>query len=258
VFTVDKTPQMLAAVRNFTEDYPDEKAAIIVTAEITVLGTVDMWVIFLFYDGPTPPPGVFDLFTDIGPITNDCKTRSYYDLLSHNNFGVIKGSIYTISTETMPLPDASAGAEVLGAIHDHWRSTTQSVLGVTGIVGSIAYQPMPKSVARIAKARGGDMIDLDDSVDRIILEFNYSYSLAIDDAKIDQATQTLYGGMHGLIDKYTASGQLPEAYLPLFMNDAYFRQDYFGRLRTRDFARRVRDQYDPEGFFATRTGGWKI
>jgi hypothetical protein len=31
-------------VRNFTEDYTDEKAAIIMTAELTAFGAVDMWI----------------------------------------------------------------------------------------------------------------------------------------------------------------------------------------------------------------------
>ena len=33
IFSGDKSPQMLAAVRNFTENYTDEKAGIIMTAE---------------------------------------------------------------------------------------------------------------------------------------------------------------------------------------------------------------------------------
>lgn len=214
----------------------------------------------LFYDGPTPPAGLFDIFTDIGPFTNNCKTRSYYDLLTYNDFAVVKGSIYTIATETTVLPNATVGAEVLGAYYDHWRNVSESVIGVSGIIGSIAFQPMPKRIPRKAIELGGDLIDLDDSVDRIIMEFNYSYWLSSDDEKMDEATQRLYGGMRDLITKFTDSGHLPDAYVPLFMNDAYFRQDYFGRLRgaTADFARGVRDAYDPQGFFASRTGGWKL
>lgn len=257
-FTADKTPQLLAAVRNFTDNYPDEKAAIIMTAELTVLGAVDIWIMFLFYDGPEPPAGVFDVFTDVGPLTNDCKTRSYYDLLTHNNFGVLKGSIYTITTETIPLPSLENGAEVLEAIHSHWKNTVKGVLGVAGIIGSIAYQPIPKTLARKALERGGDLIDLDEDVDRIIIEFNLSYWFEIDDDTVDKATTELYQGTRNLVTGFQQSGKLPDAYLPLFMNDAYFRQDYFGRLRTADFARSVRDRYDPEGFFRSQTKGWKL
>ncbi|KAH7078956.1 hypothetical protein BKA63DRAFT_254912 [Paraphoma chrysanthemicola] len=258
IFSVDKTDALLAALRNFTENYPDEKAAIIQTAELTALGAVDIWVLFLFYDGPTPPPGVFDIFTNIGPLVNNCQSRSYYDLLTYNNFGVLKGSVYIITTETMPLPSAQNSAEVLGAIHDNWRKTIQSVFGVAGIVGSIAYQPIPRGLARKARERGGDLIDLDDDVDRIIIEFNISYFLELDDEKIDEATQRLYGGSRDIITQFQQSGKLPDAYLPLFMNDCYFRQDYFGRLRTTDFARSVRDRYDPENFFRDQTKGWKM
>ena len=65
---------------------------------------------FLFYDGPTPPAGVFDIFLEIGPLVNDCKTRSYYDLLSYNDFAVVKGSNYIITTETFPLYVTSVSA----------------------------------------------------------------------------------------------------------------------------------------------------
>ena len=230
------------------------------TAELTVLGAVDIWVMFLFYDGPEPPAGVFDIFTDIKPLTNDCKTRSYYDLLTHNNFGVIKGSIYTITTETMPVPSIENGAEVMGAIHANWKNTTRDILGVAGIIGSIAYQPIPKILTRKAREMGGDLLDLDDDVNRIILEFNLSYWFDIDDHTVDEATGQLHWGSRNLITDFQKSGKLPDAYLPLFMNDAYFKQDYFARLRSssQSLARNARDLYDPEGFFRTHTKGWKM
>lgn len=142
------------------------------TAELAAVGVVDMWVLFLFYDGPTPPPGVFDVFTSIGPTVNNCKTRSYYDLLTYNNFGVLKGSIYTITTETFPLPSKENGPEVMGAVYKNWRSTTKDILSVAGLIGSVAFQPIPKRMARKAKEMGGDLIDLDEDVDLIIMEFN--------------------------------------------------------------------------------------
>ena len=257
VFTADKTDQMLAAVRDFTENYPDEKAGIIMTAELSALGAIDMWIMFLLYDGPTPPAGVFDSFLEIGPTLNNCKTRAYNELLTYNNFGVVKGSIYTITTETLPVPSVENGAEVLRAVYDNWRNTTTDVLGVGGIIGSIAFQPIPKMLARKAREMGGDMIDLDDEVDRLIIEFNYSYWFNTDDAKVDKATQQLYKGTNDIVTRFTQAGKLPQAYLPLFANDGYFRQDYWGRLRTADFGRSVREQYDPNGFFAGRTGGFK-
>jgi FAD/FMN-containing dehydrogenase len=43
-FTADKSAQLLSALRDFTEYYPDDKAAIIMTAEITALGAVDLFI----------------------------------------------------------------------------------------------------------------------------------------------------------------------------------------------------------------------
>ena len=52
--------QLLTAIRDFVEYYPDDKAAIIVTNEITLASLLDVWLLFLFYDGPEPPAGTFD------------------------------------------------------------------------------------------------------------------------------------------------------------------------------------------------------
>jgi hypothetical protein len=43
-YTADKSAPILAAVRDFTEYYPDDKAAIIMTAELTQFGAIDMYV----------------------------------------------------------------------------------------------------------------------------------------------------------------------------------------------------------------------
>ncbi|KAF2751701.1 hypothetical protein M011DRAFT_463213 [Sporormia fimetaria CBS 119925] len=195
------------------------------------------------------------MFTNIGPLINNAKTRTYADLLTTNNFGVIKGSVYTITTETMPLTKAEDAQKVLGAVYQHWRNTTKSLISTPGLISSMAWQPIPKRLARKARELGGELLDLDDDVDRIILEYNYSYPSQLSDEKVYLALQSLYEGTKDIVDQFTQSGKVPEAYLPLFANDGHFRQDYFGRLRTVDFARSVRDRYDPHGFFADRTGG---
>ncbi|KAG5292059.1 FAD binding domain-containing protein [Histoplasma ohiense] len=76
--SADKSNEVLAAVRDFTEYYPDDKAAIIATRNIGIENQLDIWLIFLFYDGETAPAGTFDNFTNIGPILNTAKTQSYF------------------------------------------------------------------------------------------------------------------------------------------------------------------------------------
>lgn len=83
VYTPDKTPQILEAVQDFTANYPDDKAAIILTADHGAL--VNTWIMFLFYDAPSPPDGVFDKFKDIGPLDTTKTWDSYNELVCDSN-----------------------------------------------------------------------------------------------------------------------------------------------------------------------------
>ncbi|KAH7156748.1 hypothetical protein EDB81DRAFT_757182 [Dactylonectria macrodidyma] len=244
---------LLAAVRDFTEYNVDGKAAIIVSAARAAAGAVDIWVIFIFYDGPEPPAGTFDDFTSLKPLANTLKQQSYAELLTNNNAFVQRGSVYTIGTETVPLPSGSAG---LADIHAHWRNVSAPILGLAGAAAMTAYQPFPRRMARAARARGLDLVDMDDRVDRIIVEFNYSHLLQTDSPRIDRAMKETIKGVRDRALQW----QDGDAFLPLFMNDGYYSQDYFGRLRPklRRLARRVAADVDPEGIFQHRTGGFKL
>ncbi|GAQ05523.1 hypothetical protein ALT_2844 [Aspergillus lentulus] len=253
IFTADKTPQVLSALRDFTEHYPDDKAAIIVTCEHGLL--IHTWIMFLFYDGPEPPEGVFTNFTAIGPTDTTKTWDSYYDLLKHNDIFILHGQRYTIATETTPLPNKTVGADVMQRYYDHWFNVTNTVLEVPNMLGSIAFQPMPRTITSKAKARGGDLLEFPTDQDYIIIELDFSYAFAADDAKIDAANQYLYTGFDNIISDNIDKGLLPDVYRPLFMNDAYFRQDYWGRIRTKEQALQTRIKYDPDGFFQKRTSG---
>lgn len=68
---------------------------------------------------------------------------------------VNSGQRYTIATETTPLPSETVGSGVLQEYYDHWFNVTETVLDVTGVLGSIAFQPVPKTFSQKAKERGG-------------------------------------------------------------------------------------------------------
>ncbi|KAI9170746.1 FAD-binding domain-containing protein [Paramyrothecium foliicola] len=251
--------KLLQAVRDFTEYNTDPRAAVILTAERTNLNLVDTWIMFLFYDGVDVPEGIFKNFTDAGPITNDARVRSYAEFVTFSNWVVLKGQVVTIATETIPLPSLEKGEEVMESIHAHWRGIVDQRLLVPGIVASIAYQPFPKVIARKALDAGGDLIDCDDSVDRLIIEMNYAFTLPSDYDKMDETMQETYGGIREKVLAWQRDRTLASGYMPIFMNYAYYRQDYFGRLRpgSRALAKAVATSVDPDGLFKDRTGGWK-
>ena len=258
----DTDDQMLSAIRDFTKFNDDDKAAVIPTAEYTSGGIIDMWIVFMYYNGKQPPAHVFKNFTNIKHTIDTRKTRRFAEFVSHNNWAVIKGSVYLIGTETIPLPQdtsSSAWTDMLPEVHSHWRNTTKTVDHLAGFIGSIAYQPLPRSVARIAQENGGDLMDFDDGADLIVIELNYSFWGQGDYETGSEGLRRTYGGIRERVVRWQEEGQLEDTYVPLFSNDAFHEQDYYGRLRPENaaLARSLVEELDPEGLFSDRTGGWK-
>lgn len=252
---------LLQAVRDFTEYNRDDKAAIILTATMTAINETDLWIMFVYYNGPVVPQGIFDNFTSVPSILNTCQPRSYADLVVANNAYLINGSAYNMGTETFPLPSAGDSAEVLGSIHSHWRDIASSAISVPGLIASIAYQPYPKQMARVSREKGEDLLDFDDELDRIILDLNNSYFVLSDFDKVDKAMKDSYTGFRELTIEWQNKGKLPcNVYLPLFMNDCHYPQEYFQRLRPGNYelAKEMAELLDPNGLFRDRTGGFKL
>ncbi|QKX59536.1 uncharacterized protein TRUGW13939_06670 [Talaromyces rugulosus] len=259
-FSKDQTPQLLEAIRNFVEYYPDDKAAIIPTCEHTSLFT--SWFVFFFYDGATPPADVFANFTSITSETSTIRTwDSYYDLLQSNDGYDLHGQRYAIATETTPLPSAEVGSEVLNTIWETFYNVTSDVVLELGVIATIALQPMPRTITSKAKARGGDLLDFPDTTDYVIFELDISHSLSIDDDTTEAAIQSLYTKIGNRVESYIQDGTLPDVYRPLFMNDAHGTQDYWARIspKSRNLAKQVRESYDPDMFWQNRTsGGFRV
>jgi hypothetical protein len=82
---------MIDATQRFTENNRDDKASIIVTIEIIVPTTTsvltnisqlqEVLTVFYFYNGTSPPPGVFDEFNAIPWLTSTVKTMTYPELV---------------------------------------------------------------------------------------------------------------------------------------------------------------------------------
>jgi len=71
--------QVRAAIADFSAYVQDPKAAIL--PWYFSLGENQTITQAIFYDGPTPPPGIFDNFTNIPSLSSDLKTRSYADAI---------------------------------------------------------------------------------------------------------------------------------------------------------------------------------
>lgn len=81
--------KILAATQDWTGNYHDQKGSVIVTGDIAANNVVDIFVVYFFYDGATPPPRVFDKFDAIVSLTDGTKSQSYSDLVSFKQTPVL-------------------------------------------------------------------------------------------------------------------------------------------------------------------------
>ncbi|KIK70828.1 hypothetical protein GYMLUDRAFT_235247 [Collybiopsis luxurians FD-317 M1] len=78
-YTEEQIPDVIDATHTFASTVTDPKAAIITTLNF-LLGQPGISQL-LFYDGPTPPDGIFDQFLAIPYFTKDVSTRDFVSLV---------------------------------------------------------------------------------------------------------------------------------------------------------------------------------
>lgn len=69
------------ATHDFNSNFKDPKAAVIVTGDIAIDNLVESFIVFFFYDGETPPPGIFDAFNVIPALIDNAKVQTYSELV---------------------------------------------------------------------------------------------------------------------------------------------------------------------------------
>ncbi|KAJ7057517.1 FAD dependent oxidoreductase [Mycena amicta] len=97
-YTLAQIPDVNAAVAAFAANVTDPKAAIIPTYNFLLTQPGVSHV--MFYDGPTPPAGIFDDFLAIPHLTKDVETRSFLDLVQSapsNATTGARGAFHTVS-----------------------------------------------------------------------------------------------------------------------------------------------------------------
>ncbi|KAG8734885.1 hypothetical protein FRC12_018302, partial [Ceratobasidium sp. 428] len=103
-FTFDQIPRINNATIDFINGVTDPKAGIITTYNY-LLGQPGVFLL-MFYDGPTPPAGIFERFDSIPHFTSDVSTRSLASLVkaspANATYGS-RGAFNTVSLKTYSL-----------------------------------------------------------------------------------------------------------------------------------------------------------
>lgn len=90
--------------------------------EIVTADTLaEIFVVFFFYDGETPPDGVFDEFNAIDDIVSSTQTQSYASLVKANNDFNVYGFRYLIRGTTLPNLPASQGTDLYNHHYNSWK-----------------------------------------------------------------------------------------------------------------------------------------
>ncbi|CAO1620321.1 unnamed protein product [Jaminaea pallidilutea] len=98
-FTMDQLNRVSQATADFSAKNTDKKAQVI-PAYNFLLGQPGVSLL-AFYDGPSPPAGVFDQYNAIPAFTSDWKARSFSDLVRSapsNSTAGQRGAFHTVST----------------------------------------------------------------------------------------------------------------------------------------------------------------
>ncbi|KAK7448815.1 hypothetical protein VKT23_013545 [Stygiomarasmius scandens] len=103
-YTEGQLEEVAAAVAKFSANVTDPKAAIITASNflLTQPGVSQL----LFYDGPTPPDGIFDDFLNIPHLTKDVETRDFISLVQSSPSNATSGQRGVFNT--VPVPTLSA------------------------------------------------------------------------------------------------------------------------------------------------------
>jgi hypothetical protein len=170
---------------------------------------------------------------------------------------------------TMPLlPTADEGLEFFENIISTWKNSTAAFFkSKKTSVGTIAFQPFPKSFGVHAASTGGTAMGLSTSDgNRFIIEQCVLHKDAEDDEAVYTMSQSITKSIESMRDtlvkslqsKASTGGAKIETYMPYFQNDAMYDQDVFASYKDVDALRALQRETDPTGMFSKRIGGFRL
>jgi FAD/FMN-containing dehydrogenase len=247
-YLFDQTEQIGQALADFTRYNTDPKAAIIGTYE--TLGTPDLTlnldkagILFLVYDGEDPGD-VFDNFTNIPHILNTLGPKTYLDVINMPiplSTELSRGdNFFRVQAHRI---DDDSWKDIIAT----WKAWTDAHKG-TYILTSLDWQPIPKTLTDASKEQGGNAMDMPDGP---WMWFNYLLTT------IPGMAQADYDAIQASFKQMVESTQSLKG-LPLFINDAAYDQNPLKTFSTYSRLQGIKKKYDPDSFFASKTGGWNF
>jgi len=148
-YTADQIPAVVNATSVFSTQNQDLKAQIITTFNTIV--TAPGVSLLVFYDGPTPPSGIFDTFLSIPHFTSDVSTRSFTSLVAASPANATSGTRAVFSSIGVLELTPSLVAQVANQ-SKYWGANLATLLD-TGLFISVDVEPFHPSY--FSHSKGG-------------------------------------------------------------------------------------------------------
>ncbi|KAI1841670.1 hypothetical protein JX266_012135 [Neoarthrinium moseri] len=239
---------VLEAIRDFIAYNTDPKASILPTYEkLTTpdlnLNLDELITMFLVYDGEDPGTA-FDNFTRIPHIIDTRSIKTYKEVADMpvpftaeltRADNVFRSGVHRIEDDSY---------NVLLETWREWAETHKASYIHTGFY----MYPVPRSLTDGSHAQGGDAMQLPDGP-----WYWTAYDLATPPGLPNAAYNAIQESFREMVESTpNAPG------LPLFLNEAAWDQDPLATFSSFETLKQIKNKYDPDGFFATRTGGWSF
>ncbi|KAF7535832.1 hypothetical protein G7054_g5080 [Neopestalotiopsis clavispora] len=248
VYLFEQCDAVLEAIHDFIAYNTDTKASILPTYEKLSTPDVNLnldeaIILFVVYDGEDPGTA-FDNFTSIPHLIDTRSVKTYTEVVN------------------MPVPFVAeltrADNVFRSGVHhieddsyktalDTWRSWAEDNKGSYIHTGLYLY-PVSRSLTDASKAQGGDAMQLPDGP-----WFWTAYDLATPPLLLDSVYNAIQDSFRDMV------AATPDADdLPLFLNEAAWDQDPLATFSTYSELQQTKKKYDPDNFFANKTGGWSF
>ncbi|KZT01206.1 FAD-binding domain-containing protein [Laetiporus sulphureus 93-53] len=235
-----------AATANFAAKVTDPKASAIMA--YSHLGGHTLVAMLLFYNGPTPPDGIFDEYLAIPFVQKDVSTRSFLSLIqttATEKTAGFRGYYATVSLQAITTP-------VLETVTSELLSWTETLANSSMFALSYDVEPFLPTILT-----HGSPSAYPPHRERAYLPLNlwFGWSDAADD-------QVMYDAMvesaQKITDAAVADGQTDVPLAPRYPNYALFGTDpalMYGKSMEKLV--RLKYQYDPQDVMGL-AGGWKF
>ncbi|KAK8058618.1 hypothetical protein PG994_009066 [Apiospora phragmitis] len=248
IYVLDHAQKVLEATHDFIAYNIDPKANILVTYETlttpdVLLNLDEVIVVFIVYDG-ADPGAAFSNFTQIPRLLDTSKPNKAYTEVADMPIPYTAelsraDNVFRIGAHQI------SGSDAYREVYDRYAAWADANKGLYVFV-SLNFYPVARSMTDASRARGGNAMQMPDGP-----WFWVNYLLSTPPGLLLDLHDRVQASFRAMVE---ATPSAPG--LPLFLNEAAVDQRPLASFPTYRRLQQIKREYDPDGFFANKTGGW--